>query len=57
MKILKFEIKIFDLGIFGHEFGNTIVITEISALEFVYLLIFAQEQKCINLGQKDVFWE
>ena len=35
MKIRKFEIKIFDLGIFGHEFENTIVITEISTVKFV----------------------
>ena len=35
MKIRKFEIKIFDLGIFAHEFENTIVITEISTVKFV----------------------
>ena len=45
-----------DLGILGLEFENTIVITEISALEFAQLLNFVPEQKCINLGQKNAFF-
>ena len=41
-----------DLGIFGLEFENNIVIFEISTLEFVQLQNFAEKQKCLNLGPK-----
>ena len=41
-----------DLGIFGLEFENNIVIFEISTLQFVYLQNFTKKQKCLNLGRK-----
>ena len=41
-----------DLGIFGLEFENNIVIFEISTLQFVYLQNFTKKQKCLNLGPK-----
>ena len=41
-----------DLGIFGLEFENNIVIFEISTFEFVYLQNLAEKQKCLNLGTK-----
>ena len=41
-----------DLGIFGLEFENNIVIFEISILEFAYLQNFVKKQKCLNLGSK-----
>ena len=37
MKILKFWPKVADLGIFGLDIGNTIVIIETRTLEFVWL--------------------
>ena len=39
-----------DLGIFGLEFENNIVIFEINTLKFVQLQNFAEKQKCLNLG-------
>ena len=41
-----------DLGIFGLEFENNIVIFEISTLEFVYLQNLALKQKWLNLKSK-----
>ena len=41
-----------DLGIFGLEFENNIVIFEISTLKFVKLQNFAKNKKCLNLGPK-----
>ena len=35
-------------GIFGLEFENTIVVFEISTLEFVYLQNFLEKLKCLN---------
>ena len=43
--MLKFRTKMADLGIFGLEFENNIVIFEISTLEFVYLQNLALKQK------------
>ena len=48
----KFGTKTPDLGIFGLEFENNIVIFEISTLKFVSLENFAEKQKCLNLGSK-----
>ena len=39
-------------GIFWLEFQKTIVVFEISTLEFVYLQNLARKQKCLNLGPK-----
>ena len=41
-----------DLGILGLKFENTIVIIEISALEFPLLQNFMHEYKCLHLGSK-----
>ena len=41
-----------DLGIFGLEFENNIVIFEISTLEFVYFQNFMERQKHLNFGPK-----
>ena len=41
-----------DLGIFGLEFENKIVIFEISTLEFVQLQNIVEKQQCLNLGPK-----
>ena len=41
-----------DLGNFGLELENNIVMFEISALKFVYLQILVERQKCLNLGPK-----
>ena len=40
------------LSTFGQEFLKTIVIFEISTLEFVKLQNFEKKQKCLNLGPK-----
>ena len=52
MKRPKFETKSPYFGIFRLEFKKTIVIFEVSALEFVYLQNFVKKQKCLNLGSK-----
>ena len=39
-----------DLGIFGLDFENKIVIFEISTLEFVQLQNIVEKQQCLNLG-------
>ena len=48
------------LSIFRREFKKTIVIFEISTLEFVLLQNFEKKQKCLNLGPKIpylvIFW-
>ena len=41
-----------DLGIFGLEYENNIVIFEINTLELVLLQNFAEKQKYLNLGPK-----
>ena len=41
-----------DLGIFGLERENNIVIFEINTFEFVLLQNFVKKQKCLNLGPK-----
>ena len=45
-----------DLGIFGLELENNVVISEISTLEYVYLQNFTKKQKCLNLGKKFLIW-
>ena len=51
-KMPKFWIKNAFLGIFGLEFQKTIVIFEISTLEFVRFQNFVKKWKCLNLGKK-----
>ena len=41
-----------DLGIFGLEFENTIVIFEVSTLEFCLIAKFHVKIKSLNLGPK-----
>ena len=40
------------LGIFGLEFQKTIVVFEVSSLEFVSLLNLVEKWKFLNLGPK-----
>ena len=51
-KILKFETKMPNLSVFELKFENTIVIIEISALEFVLFESLVQKKKSLHLGPK-----
>ena len=55
--MLKFRTKIADLGIFGLELENNIVIFEISTLEFVYLQNLVPKQKMTKFGIKNALSE
>ena len=48
-KIHKFGTKMSYLDVFGLGYENSIVIFQISKLEFVYLLNFVKKQKYLNL--------
>ena len=54
-KCLNLGRKMPDLGNFGLEFENNIVIFEINTLEFVYCQNLAEKQKCLNLGPKRLY--
>ena len=51
-KSLNLKPKMIDLGTFGMEIENYFVIFEISTIEFVQLVNFADKKKCLNLGSK-----